>query len=79
MRCAISGISLPERLNVALRGGVAMADLCDAAGLKVTWQSAPTAALETVVLDVTRLADLVPLASAEAGAIVAEWCADQQM
>lgn len=79
MRCAISGISLPERLNVALRGGVAMADLCEAAGLKVTWQSAPTAALETVVLDVTRLADLVSLASAEAGAIVAEWRADQEM
>lgn len=79
MRCAISGISLPERLNVALRGGIAMADLCEAAGLKVTWQSAPTAALETVVLDVTQLADLVPLASAETGTIVAEWRADQEM
>lgn len=79
MRCACSGISLPERLNVALRGGVGMADLCRAAGLEVTWQPAPETALETVVMDVARLADLISVADANAEAIIADWRADKNM
>jgi nucleoside-diphosphate-sugar epimerase len=76
IRCACAGIPLPERLNVALRGGVPMADLCKAAGLDVTWQPAPQTAVETVVLDVTRLADLISVRDADAQAIVADWAAD---
>lgn len=79
MRRAYSGISLPERLNIALRGGVAMADLCKAAGLEVTWQPAPETAVETVVLDAARLADLISLADVDAEAIIADWRADRDM
>lgn len=79
MCCAHSGIFLPERLNVALRGGVAMADLCKAADLEMTWQPAPETAVETVVLDVARLADLVSVADADAKAIIADWRADKGM
>jgi hypothetical protein len=70
---------LPKHLNVALRGGVAMADLCKEADLEIIWRSAPRTALEKVVLDVTRLANLLPLASSDAGSIVSEWCTDQEM
>ena len=79
MQKACSGALLPERLNVALRGSVAMADLCQAAGLEVTWQPAPSTAMETVELDVTRLTDLVAVHDADASAIVADWQADQKM
>ena len=79
IRRACVGAPLPERLNLALQGGVAMADLCLAAGLKVAWQPAPAAALETVVLDVRRLAQLVPVPDADARAIVADWKADMNM
>lgn len=74
---AISGATLPSRLNVAQEGGVFMADLCDAAGLQVTWQPAPSTALERVVLDVTRLGRLVDVPVADARAIVADWHADR--
>lgn len=79
MRCACSGIPLPERLNVALRGGVPMVDLCKAAGLDVTWKPAPQTAAETVVLDVTRLASLISVRDADAQAIVADWAAGRLM
>jgi hypothetical protein len=78
MRCEIDGIYIPDKLNVALRGGVAMSDLCKEAGLEVIWRSAPKTALETVVLDVTRLANLLPLAFSDASEIVSEWFEDQQ-
>lgn len=76
---AISGAPLPEQLNLALRGGVAMADLCTAAGFDVTWHPAPEHAVEKVVLDVTRLGKIVPLPDAEATAIVADWQQDDRM
>ena len=79
MQKACSGMRLPERLNVALRGSVAMADLCQAAGLEITWQPAPSTAVETVELDVTRLTELVAVQDADASSIVADWRADQQM
>ena len=79
MQKACSGTPLPARLNVALRGRVAMADLCRAAGLGVTWQPAPVTAVETVELDVKRLANLVAVQDADAPAIVADWQADRNM
>ncbi len=54
-----------------------MEDLCQAAGLGVTWQRAPETAVEKVVLDVTRLAGLVPVPEACATAVVADWRADR--
>ncbi len=54
-----------------------MEDLCQAAGLDVTWQPAPETAVEKVVLDVTRLAGLVPVPEAFATAVVADWRADR--
>lgn len=76
---AISGAALPSHLNVAQEGGVFMADLCDAAGLQVTWQPAPPTALECVVLDVSRLGRLVDVPVADARAIVTDWRADRSM
>lgn len=69
---------LPGVLNLALSRGVAMADLCHAANLPVDWQPAPETALPSVVLDVTRLAALVPLPTADAAAIVADWQFDRR-
>jgi nucleoside-diphosphate-sugar epimerase len=79
IHCIISGIPLPSRINVAQRGGVAMEDLCKAAALEITWQSAPATALESVVLDVTCLAGLVSVGYADPQAIVADWSADKLM
>jgi len=76
-REAWSGATLPRHLNIALKGGVGMEDLCQAAGLDVTWQRAPETAVEKVVLDVTRLAGLVPVPEACATAVVADWRADR--
>lgn len=58
---AVAGAVLPEVLNLAAPGGVAMADLAGAAGLPVVWQPAPAGAIENAVMDVTRLMALAPL------------------
>ena len=79
VHCIISGIPLPARLNVAERGGIAMVDLCKAAGLEITWQPAPATALEAVVLDVTCLGDLISVRDADARDIVADWSAYEAM
>lgn len=73
IRHSCSGTPLPTRLNLALRGGVAMAELCDAAQLDKRWQDAPSNAIESVVLDVTCLAKLVDVPIADAKAIVTDW------
>lgn len=76
---ALSGAALPERLNLALRGGVAMADLCKAAGFDVIWHPAPQHALENVVLDVARLSRIVPVPDADATTIIADWHQDRSL
>lgn len=76
---ALSGVALPERLNLVLRGGVAMADLCTAAGFDVAWHPAPEHALEKVVLDVGRLSRIVPVPDADAAAIIADWQHDRSL
>jgi hypothetical protein len=64
---------LPPVLNVAEPGGIAMADLLRAAGIGFGWRPAPAGAIERVVLDVARLAALVPLPPADPARLVAEW------
>jgi UDP-glucose 4-epimerase len=66
---------LPPVLNVAVPGGVAMADLLTAAGLPWRWQEAPATALEHLVLDCGRLAAIhrFPPGAASPARIVAGW------
>jgi nucleoside-diphosphate-sugar epimerase len=72
------GARLPSRLNLALAGGVSMRDLCTAAKIPFIWKPASKTAVQSVVLDVTRLAGFVPLPLASAKNIVADWQADRQ-
>ncbi|TVP74025.1 MAG: NAD-dependent epimerase/dehydratase family protein [Rhodobacteraceae bacterium] len=76
---AAQGRALPERLNIALPGAVAMADLCAAAGLGVAWRPAPADALARVELDVSRLGLFHPLVPADAAQIVAQWRTDRAL
>ncbi|WP_296478648.1 NAD(P)-dependent oxidoreductase [Roseinatronobacter sp.] len=76
---ACRGATLPTRLNLALPGCVAMADLCRAAATPFDWHPAPAHALQSVVLDVARLAALVPLPWADPAEIVADWLADRRL
>lgn len=76
---AATGQHMPDCLNLALDGPVAMADLCAAAGLSVTWAPAPDSALGRVVLDVARLQALMPVPQADPAQIVADWQADQRL
>lgn len=66
---------LPPVLNVAAPGGVAMADLLDAAGLPWRWRPAPATALECLILDCARLASLhrFPADTASPAGMVAAW------
>jgi hypothetical protein len=73
MRKACLGAHVPTHLNFALQGAIAMSDLCAAAELEVHWRAAPATALETVVLDVTRLANLVDVPRADARDVVSDW------
>jgi len=59
---------LPTILNVAARTPVGMADLLHAAGRMISWRDAPTEAVQTVTLDVTRLAGLLPAVGLDADA-----------
>lgn len=68
--------ALPDCLNIALDGAVAMADLCHAAGLEVIWRPAPPEALPEVTLDVTRLGAIIPVPKACPAQIIADWRAD---
>ena len=79
VQLACQSNNLPPRLNLALSGGVAMADLCHVAGLPFGWQPAPDTALQCVVLDVSQLAALLPLPDADASAIVADWQMDRRL
>ena len=68
-----AGGILPEVLNVALDGAVAMAALLDADGRAWAPRPAPRAAVPLVRLDVTRLCAVTgPLPPADAGSIVAD-------
>lgn len=70
---ARQGAPLPEILNVALDGAVAMEALLAAAGRAWAPRPAPATALPVVRLDVGRLAALCgPLPTADAAAIVAD-------
>ncbi|MEX5565677.1 NAD(P)-dependent oxidoreductase [Pseudophaeobacter sp. 1A16562] len=70
---------LPEVVNVAQPGPVAMGDLLRAAGLDFSLRPAPDSAIPEVALEVTRLAGLlppdVPLPPADPARLVAEWAA----
>ncbi len=70
---------LPEVVNVAQPGPVAMGDLLRAAGLDFSLRPAPDSAIPEVALEVTRLAGLlppdVPLPPADPAQLVAEWAA----
>lgn len=71
-----SRADLPEVLNLALPGAVAMADLLTAADLPFDWRPAPIGAIPRLVLDVSRLQALLPLPPADPARIVADWRAD---
>jgi len=70
---------LPEVLNLAQPGPVAMGDLLHAAGLDFSLRPAPDTAIPEVALEVTRLAGLLPpdmpLPAADPAQLVAEWAA----
>lgn len=75
LRRALAGDDLPETLNLAAPGAVAMEDLLAAAALPFTWQPAPPEAIERVVMATGLLESLVPLdlRDGEATRMVAEW------
>lgn len=77
VRLAAQGADLPDCLNIAQPGAVAMEDLCRAAGFAITWHPAPEGAIASVLMDVSRLSALVAMPEARAEALVAEWRADQ--
>lgn len=63
VRHAAGGRYLPEVLNIAAPGAVAMADLLRAAGMAFAWQPAPASAVQEVGLDVALLARYCPLSA----------------
>jgi len=70
---ACSEADLPDVVNVATPGPVAMAALAQAAGCDIAWRPAPKAAAPMVALDTTRLGKLVPLVSDTPAEMVAAW------
>lgn len=76
---AADGQTVPDVLNIALPGAVGMDALCAAAGLTVSWRKAPDTALPVVELDVTALQALLPLPTAAAHAIIADWRSDKAL
>jgi nucleoside-diphosphate-sugar epimerase len=74
---AVAGVNLPEVLNVASPGAMAMADLLDAAGAPWTYGAQRADTVPRVVLDVSRLSSLMPIAAAKASDVVGEWRAAQ--
>jgi nucleoside-diphosphate-sugar epimerase len=63
---------LPLLINVAQPGVIAMQDLLQAAAVPFVWQTAPATALPCMVLDLERLADLVPLPAATPDGLIAQ-------
>lgn len=64
--------SLPQALNVAQPGMVAMDDILTAAGVPWGWRTAPETVLPCLDLDVSMLGAMVPLAPADPAVLVAE-------
>jgi nucleoside-diphosphate-sugar epimerase len=64
---------LPDALNVAAPGAIEMGALLDAADLGWTARPAPDSAIAKVLLDVTALQRILPIAQATAGEMVTEW------
>jgi NDP-hexose 4-ketoreductase len=74
---AHAGADMPQVLNVAAPGAVAMADLLTAAGADWVYGADRADVVPRVVLDVQRLCGLVPVAPATAAGLVDEWRAAQ--
>ena len=74
-RRAAEGGAMPDLLNVAAPGVVAMEALADAAGMRWSQRPARPSALAEVALDTARLESLLPGAAgpADPEAMVAEW------
>jgi len=70
---AATGRDLPNHINLALPGSVAMADMLRAAAIPFEWRTAPAQALPEVALDVGRLAALMPVPLASPAGIVQDW------
>jgi hypothetical protein len=64
--------TLPQTLNLAQPGLVAMADLLTAAGADWHWVPAPATALPVLEMDLAAVQALIPLAPAVPEALVAE-------
>ena len=79
LRLGAGGAALPDILNLAAPGAVAMEDLLRADGRRWDWRPAPAGAIAQVVLDTTRLQGLVDLPPLRAGgpanaqAMIREW------
>lgn len=75
LRALLHHETLPEALNVAAPGAVAMGDLLDHAGLDWKPRNPDSKTIWNVELDTTRLATLVPFGADDSGAqaIVADW------
>lgn len=67
--------ALPRVLNVAARSPVNMEDLVRAAGRRIAWRSAPDHAVQTVTIDTSQLACLLPRVpiDADADRMIADW------
>lgn len=77
--CALGarGAPLPEVLNIAAPGQVAMADLLEAADVEWRWQPAPPGAIPHLALDVAQLSALYRFApdASDPARMVAQWTA----
>jgi len=63
---------LPQTLNLAQPGMIAMGDLLAAAGVPWVWRTAPDTALPILDLDVDRLTNIVTVPPADSATLVAE-------
>lgn len=72
LRLSDPDLPLPPVLNVANPGVLEMSQVMSAAGVAIAWRAAHASALACLEVDVSRLAALVPLSSAEPRALVEE-------
>lgn len=73
LRAGAAGQNLPTILNLSLPDAVEMSDLLKLAGRSFAWRPATDTALPLVVLDTSRLSQIVALPNAAPARIVEDW------